>query len=289
MLEWGNGEVAKKDKKNLDTEAFFKEVYFFLSKYDEFIFKGASLVYFINSGTDNNLMRYTRDVDICNLGKSKEEIKELCKELLLSLEKNYDMSGFIYEEDNRTIDKDFAYILNLYDGEKYKNAKTKKEIRESIIYNIDFSESKYFEQDYSYSLFGVEINGYDINKIISDKLVNISTKKIFSRNKDMIDIYRLSFNKKYKISYEKIKYFNNLKDDIEMENFEYLFTNREDLKKLMSGLSGVNFEDFGEDIYDKILNRISDFVSPFLNGGGNLNELRNVYWNPDKGVWEKEF
>ena len=105
-LEWG------KDKKRaLSIEEFKDECIIFLSKYEEFIFKGASLLERINHIDVNDnyidkIYRSTKDIDITNIGKSKKELKEITLNPLLTMNTDKLLEKAVENAANRVVEKE---------------------------------------------------------------------------------------------------------------------------------------------------------------------------------------
>ena len=91
LLEWNSNE---KFKKPFNVDIFKDEALLFFSDYEYFILKGASLLERINNNDNIQIKRSTKDIDITNLGKNKEELKKILNNLkqdLLYLQENFDI------------------------------------------------------------------------------------------------------------------------------------------------------------------------------------------------------
>lgn len=268
MFEWENR------KQKLTLENFFIETFKFFKEYDSLIFKGAVIIYsqLVAEGINTDIYRTTRDVDFCNLGLDKQDLIELCKKFNDYLSSNYNMDGIQLEEDDKTLNSENNYTAN------WINENNK------VIYNLDFSSDIFYEQKMKYLFYNVEINAYDINKIFSDKLMNISDRKIFSRFKDLIDLYNMSFIEDKLIEINKILKFNNINDK-NMGNFNQLLNMYDNLHKLFTKMDYLKYKDSSEEVFSKIYSRVISIATPFL-PQTNIEGFKGASWNPIEGRWE---
>ena len=275
-LEWN-----KDEKRVLSIEEFKDECIIFLSKYEEFIFKGASLLERINHIDVNDnyidkIYRSTKDIDITNIGKSKKELKEIVKNFIEVLEGKYDLSGYEIVENTKTLSSEDYYTIDFV----IKGTST-------INFNLDFSVAGRYNQGFLYHIDIADILGYNVNKIYSDKMSTISTKQIFSRIKDFVDMYNLSFHKDHEISFEEINYFNRNNEDFKVGDFRQLLEMKTNIRKAFLKMKGIEINNESrnrEEIFEVMYRRVVDFVIPFMPLSNKENFIGTV-WDPDSGSW----
>lgn len=182
------------------------------------------------------------------------------------------MKGIQLEEDNKTLNSENNYTANwIVEDNK-------------VIYNLVFSSDIFYGQKMKYLFYNVEISAYDINKIFSDKLMNISNRKIFSRFKDFIDLYNMSFIENKSIEINKILKFNSINDKI-MGNFNQLLNMYDNLYKLFTKMDYLEYEDNSKEIFNKIYSRVISLVTPFFTQT-NIEGFKGAKWNPTESRWE---
>ena len=270
-LEWN-----KDEKRVLSIEEFKDECIIFLSKYEEFIFKGASLLERINKNDELLVERSTKDIDITNIGKSKKELKEIVKNFIEVLEDKYDLSGYEIVENTKTLNSEDYYTIDFV----IKGTST-------INFNLDFSVAGRYNQGFLYHIDIADILGYNVNKIYSDKMSTISTKQIFSRIKDFVDMYNLSFHKDHEISFEEINYFNINNEDFKVGDFRQLLEMKTNIRKAFLKMKGIEINNESrnrEEIFEVMYRRVVDFVIPFMPLSNKENFIGTV-WDPDSGSW----
>ena len=274
-LEWN-----KDEKTVLSIEEFKDECIIFLSKYEEFIFKGASLLERINKNDELLVERSTKDIDITNIGKSKEELKEIVKNFIEVLESKYDLSGYEIVENTKTLNSEDYYTIDFV----IKGTST-------INFNLDFSVEGRYNQGFLYNIDIADILGYNVNKIYSDKMSTISTKQIFSRIKDFVDMYNLSFHKEHEISFEEINYFNRNNEDFKVGDFRQLLEMKTNIRKAFLKMRGLKLKDdikrSKEEVFEDMYMRVIDFVTPFIYLGRN-EEYLNTVWDPESSEWYRK-
>ena len=276
LLEWNSNE---KFKKPFNVDNFKDEALLFFSDYEDFIFKGASLLERINNNDNIQIKRSTKDINITNLGKNKEELKNIVNEFLKILIDKYDLSNYRIQESEKTITSDKYYTVDFIDVKS-----------EYVYVNLDFSASAFYNQGFIYNLELNDVNGYDVNKIYSDKMSAISTKQIFSRIKDFVDIYNLSFYDNGLITFKKIKYFNDMNEDFKVGDFKQLLYMKDNVKKAFLKMSGITILDKDnttidkETLFETMYKRVIDFIMPFT-GIKTSYDFSKFTWDPRNGEW----
>lgn len=270
MLEWG-----KSEKSELDYNKFIEESYKFFSEYENLIFKGASLLEIININKINDvkIQRATKDIDITNISYDKETIIKITNKFIKNLSQKYDLNEFNIKENEKTKNSDVFYTLDFI-----------SKIDGQIRFNIDFSKDYYYWQDKDYKINSIEFKGYDINKIIADKLTVISSRKVFSRIKDFVDLYNITLNKDYTIETNRIKEYikykkhDNMSD--EFGEFVQILTMKDNIYKCITKMVGLEPSFISEDNFNKIYDRMIKFCMPFI-----YNTSNNCIWDSEKGRW----
>lgn len=222
------------------------------------VFKGAMILKAVQRvyGNPTGLVRETHDIDGDWIGdtpsmedlasilqRAVDEIKTTCKVTVKQVREYGEnkSAGFDFVEDG---------------GE--------------ILTSMDLSvkKNKYYR---IYEVDGVAFCGQTIEKILVDKIYVCSTRKIFRRIKDVIDLYILSYS--WKGSYRSL--LNLSKDaDRAFENFEKFTENFSDLehayKKYSNSASGGDFKE--------VYKRVFAFLAPFV-----MHYDGEYYW--DGSVW----
>lgn len=124
---------------------------------------------------------------------------------------------------------------------------------------------------------GVSFCGQTIDKILVDKIYVCSTRKIFRRIKDVIDLYILSYCWKghylYLLSLSKDA-------DRAFKNFEKFAENFADLehayKKYSNSASGGDFKE--------VYKRVFDFLAPFI-----MHYVGEYYWDGSAWAFEEMY
>ena len=125
-------------------------------------------------------------------------------------------------------------------------------------------------QTYNYAQ--VEFVGYNLNNILADKTSVLSSRKIFRRIKDFVDIYSiLTTNDIFLEDVKKVLLQKNRK----LDSFNEFYNNQHDLKRAYDLLKGViNKPDF----YD-VYTVLDKYVKGFSNNKNLLWSHMDLMWN----------
>lgn len=124
----------------------------------------------------------------------------------------------------------------------------------------------------------------DYNKIVSDKLITVSTKNIFYNVEDFIDLYSITLNKDCKIEtskvqdYIKLKKYGNITNDI--GEFIEFFKMKDEIYKCILKMNKPSLKTYTMYEFSKMYDRIVKFCMPFLYRTSN-----NCIWDVKEGRW----
>lgn len=124
----------------------------------------------------------------------------------------------------------------------------------------------------------------DYNKIVSDKLITVSTKNIFYNVEDFIDLYSITLNKDCKIEtskvqdYIKLKKYGNMTNDI--GEFIEFFKMKDEIYKCILKMKKPALKIHTMYEFSKMYDRIVKFCMPFIYRTSN-----NCIWDVKEGRW----
>lgn len=135
---------------------------------------------------------------------------------------------------------------------------------------VDIEINKIVEMSNIYSIEDLQINGCSIYDILADKLSVITSKKVFRRSKDLVDVFNLISI--YDISKKELdKAFAN--NNRVIGSIEFL----NDEKELRHAYDKLNLRsDSDKEDYDRVI----DTILKFLNFDKN-----KLYWKADLSCW----
>ena len=202
------------------------------------VFKGALLTKILVKDNKYNIERMTQDIDADWNGEllSISELELYLNKIISSLG-NVKFKTFRNYGDNRSAGF-YVYVND-----------------ENIAsLDLDMRKNNFF---HLYEIDGVNFYGSNIDKIFSDKILVLSTNKIFRRTKDMIDLYTLSSIADIDVESIKNILHNNNKS---LENFDALLNRKDELKHAYELLRRVINKPSFEDVYDCCINIAKKFV-----------------------------
>jgi hypothetical protein len=223
------------------------------------VFKGAMITKLIlMEGEYTALERQTRDIDANWVG-TPPTMDELVQTINSSLD---DFRGRVYAVPFRN------YGEKISAGILIREKQTDEEI---ISMDIDMRP---IHGSKIYHLGETSFRGVLVNSILADKITVLSSKRVFRRAKDIVDVYALSHC--VNINTSDIYDIHDKYPDREFEGFEDFLNRKQDVKHAYDKLRRVDNKPLFEDVYG-YLNR---FIVPFKNG-----EKLPMVWNSDKQIW----
>mgnify|MGYP000846623477 CR=1 FL=1 len=224
------------------------------------IFKGAMTLKLALMDEDLlNVSRLTRDIDgdWLHLDTSMAEIGDMLARAVNRVDKTLTVVPF----------REFA---------EGKSAGFEIKTQEDdILFSVDLSvRHNKHEKMYGVVIAGerVSIRGVPFEKMLADKIVAISTRKIFSRAKDMVDIYILS----HYTGFQTDKIIQTMRDDDkELGEFNAFQFHPNEIKHAYDKLKGIDNKPDFTVLYE----RVSSFVEPFIK-----NEYAGLEWSGER--WE---
>ncbi len=222
------------------------------------IFKGAMILKAVQNeyGNPTGLVRETHDIDGDWIGEtpSMEDLQSILQRAVDKIETTCTVTVKQVREYGEKQSAGFEFVEE--DG--------------NVLTTMDLSikNNKYYKL---YEIDGVYFLGQTIEKILVDKIYVCSTKKVYRRIKDVIDLYILSYC--WKGSYQSLLTLS--KDaDREFEAFTHFTENFSGLEhaysKYHNSASGGDFRE--------VYKRVFAFLAPFI-----MHYDGKYYW--DSSVW----
>lgn len=252
--------MKKENIYNNSEELLMYQVMTELSKLNiPLVFKGGLITKaYLTQENEVDCIRATKDIDANWIGK-EITIEDLCAEInkaLINIDQSLKAVPFRNFDDIRSAGIE---VVN-------QNQET--------IFKLDIDVHRPVSDISFIKIDNIEIKCVDAKQIIADKICSLSSKTIFRRTKDLVDLYALStyipFNNKEIIEIAQ-------KTNHEISDFDCFLYRKEDLKHAYNKLSGVyNKPDF-EQVYDKLSRIVYSFLKERKNEIENVkNEIENV-------------
>ena len=207
--------------------------------------------------------RLTTDIDIhCSNRELWIEFYNNIEDIL-----NNNDRGYVYKitkrrSEEKGLDKSDSLVFELADcGVTYK-FKIDMNIKSDKIITVDYSPI-------------LHMSTYDVATMLTDKIVAVSSQKIFRRTKDLYDITVLV--SMYPVEYNSIlKHIRMKYGDIKLEDY-ITSENYSDIKHAYNMFNGIENK---PDVRDLIIT-CKDFLIPFYS-----NNETNMVWNTERLKWE---
>ena len=223
------------------------------------VFKGALVLKAVQYRTNNpsGLIRETRDIDGDWIG-TKPSMLYLTN-LLQSAVLNSGYSNII------------VVAIREYGERKSAGFIFRDAITNEDIVSMDLSIRSNTEgQLYSF-VNGISFIGQNVNKIVTDKIIVVSSSQVMRRVKDIIDLYILSYSW-CGYNTDIINLSKHLSKHI--DTFEKFINSKHDLAHAYSRYKNkASVLDF-----NLVYNRVYSFLSPFI-----VNSKERLYWDGD--IW----
>lgn len=210
------------------------------------VFKGAMLLNNILANDNpSNIYRKTFDIDGNWIGDNPDinEIRNYIQKAVNNINSDYHVS-IVREFTERRSAGFKIYVDN--------NGK------QDTIASIDISVKKVNQTvDYYSYINNITFKGVSLDKMITDKIATISTRQIYRRTKDLIDLYVLSFLTEF--NYDEV--FRILEfDNRELGDFEHFKNNIEHVEHAYSKLENISNKPSFEEVYERLKQKLKPFI-----------------------------
>jgi len=242
-----------------------KLMYRFMGRISEsdapIVFKGAMVTKFILTANGYTALdRQTKDVDANWVGTppSMGDLVDVINRSLGDLQNQY-----------------VAVAFREYGEKKSAGISIRSKDADEEIFSMDIS-IKPVSGSMMYHYGEIGVRGVLVNEILADKLTVMSTRMLFRRAKDMVDIYALA----HCVEVRTLEIFEMFKKrpDREVGAFAEFFTNRQDVEHAYNKLAGIERKPSFDDVYSYLEN----FLQPFT----RRDEAPRV-WNSRKLAWDE--
>jgi hypothetical protein len=226
------------------------------------VFKGAMVTKFIlATGGYTDLDRQTKDIDANWIGAppSMGDLEDAINRSLGGMREQY-----------------FAVAFRNYGEKKSAGISIRSKDTDEEAFSMDIS-IKPVSGSMIYRYGEISIRGVLANEILADKLTVMSTRMLFRRAKDMVDVYALTHCVEVRIA-EMFEMFRK-RPEREVGSFAEFLTRRADVEHAYNKLSGVS----GKPAFDKVYSYLGKFLHPFV----QRDETPKV-WNSESLAWEDE-
>ncbi len=153
----------------------------------------------------------------------------------------------ILEEAVQRVYPDYHVILKRDYGPRRSAGFTIVDPENTTVSRFDIDVNKPSNNETEYSIYGISFYGVPIEDMLADKITVLSSKNIFRRSKDLLDVYAIT---NY-INYDKNTLIENLSNK-QLGNFEELFHREQDLNHAYNKMTGVENKPCFEDVYNYV-------------------------------------
>lgn len=225
-------------------------------------FKGG---YMLNKLLDNSRMTFDVDFSIMQMGDY-----ESVKTILAKIAEQFIASGLIatYKVKD-TIAPTQSGGIDMYDP-------TGKKV---LGVDVGLHNISYGIRHYNFGLG--DINGFEIERMLSDKIIAILSRKRFRRTKDLYDLYAIV--NAFCVDYEKLKRYIELRGGAEWNNFpfseEVLVQYRKAWDKLELRPNKVS-KQLDKPSFDEVLLQFTKFITPLKYPVDKVTQ-----WDNNRNAW----
>ena len=238
-------------------------MYKIIGKISEFdtpiVFKGALITRLILMENGYSaLERQTKDIDANWTGEppSMDELKDIVSRALTIF------NGELYAE-----------AIREYGEKKSAGIAVKETATGNIIISMDISIKPVAgSKVYYYGEIGVR--GVLVNEILADKIAVISSRMVFRRAKDILDVYALAHC--VKVRTDDILNIYRKNPARSVGAFDEFYNRTQDVEHAYESLEGIE----NKPSFDNVYSYLTEFIRPFAE-----HDETPKLWNSDKMVW----
>jgi len=225
------------------------------------VFKGALITKLILKENNFDLLeRMTKDIDANWIGTppTLDELVEIIKEALGDLCAEYTVIGSREHSENKTTGISFL----------------SKENERLFTMDVNMNSVMSGVREYFYGQ-GV-IKGVLVDEILADKISVLSSKRIFRRAKDLIDVY--AFSDCVEVNTHSILAITEQKGRV-LGAFDEFVNRKDDLEHAYNKLRGVE----GKPDFAKVYEQLETFLKPFIEKNDQFKtwDSHTMSWSPE--------